>query len=233
MKKTTEQVREAPRRNPFQLITEYGTGSLHLVVIGIDGARIDSREYRMLHSGGQKSIDQAHGQSTDILTGARGYRRHKTRKTMKNYITAEEAQQFVNEARKRIERFEANTRSTWDRGIAAYAFDLMDWYKMDVVGYPDKDGFVPAPTERTFLNGATSWYEYAAGGCNAALIYDESIIKRLFSPSVVKRSRYAAGGYRCPISGADFIDIEAVALQRAYSVIASVGRRLLEDHKGF
>lgn len=49
----------APRRNPFQLITEYGTGSLHLVVIGIDGARIDSREYRMLHSGGQKSIDRS------------------------------------------------------------------------------------------------------------------------------------------------------------------------------
>lgn len=151
---------------------------------------------------------------------------------MKNYITAEEAQQFVNEARKRIERFEANTRSTWDHGIAAYASDLIDYYAIDVAGYPDKDGYVAAPTEETILNGATSWYEYAAGGCGAALIYDESIIKRLFPPSVVKRSRWAAGGYRCPISGADFISIEAVAIERAYSIIASVGRRLLEDHKG-
>lgn len=152
---------------------------------------------------------------------------------MRNYITAEEAQQFVAAARERIGRFEKMARSTWNRGIAAYASDLTDRYETDVVGCPDNDGFVPAPTERTFLNGATSWYEYAAGGCGAALIYDESIIRRLFPPSVVSRSRYANGGYRCPISGADFIGIEAVALERAYSIIASVGRRLLEDHKGF
>lgn len=152
---------------------------------------------------------------------------------MKKHITAEEAQQFVNEARKRIERFEANTHSTWDRGIAAYATDLVDWYASDVASYIHEDGLVSAPTEETFLDGASSWYEYAAGACAAALIYDESIIKRLFSPSVVKRSRWAAGGYRCPISGADFTSIEAVALRRAYSIIASVGRRLLEDHKGF
>lgn len=151
---------------------------------------------------------------------------------MKNYITAEEAQQFVTAARERIERFEKMARSTWDRGIAAYAFDLIDYYAIDVISHPDADGDVPAPTEETLLNGASSWYEYAAGGCGAALIYDESIIKRLFPPSVVKRSRWAAGGYRCPISGANFIDIEAVALERAYSIIASVGRRLLEDHKG-
>lgn len=152
---------------------------------------------------------------------------------MKNYITAEEAQQFVTAARERIGRFEKKARSTWNRGIAAYASDLIDYYAIDVVGYPDKGGYVAAPTERTFLNGATSWYEYAAGGCGAALIYDESIIKRLFPPSVVKRSRWAAGGYRCPISGHTFISIEAVAIERAYSIIASVGRRLLEDHKGF
>ena len=152
---------------------------------------------------------------------------------MKKYITAEEAQQFVNEARERVGRFEKMARSTWGRGIAAYASDLIEYYAIAVAGYPDKDGDVAAPTEETFLNGATSWYEYAAGGCGAALIYDESIIKRLFPPSVVKRSRWAAGGYRCPISGADFISIEAVAIERAYSIIASVGRRLLEDHKGF
>lgn len=152
---------------------------------------------------------------------------------MKKHITAEEAQQFVNEARKRIERFEANSRSTWGRGIAAYAADLVDWYASDAAGCIREDGLVSAPTEETFLDGASSWYEYAASACAAALVYDESIIKRLFPPSVVKRSRWAAGGYRCPISGADFISVEAVALRRAYSIIASVGRRLLEDHKGF
>lgn len=152
---------------------------------------------------------------------------------MKNYITAEEAQQFVTAARERIGCFEKMARSTWNRGIAAYAFDLTDYYAIDVISHLDADGNVPAPTERTFLNGATSWYEYAAGGCSATLIYNGVIIKRLFPPSIVKRSRYAAGGYRCPISGADFISIEAVALERAYSIIASVGRRLLEDHKGF
>lgn len=147
---------------------------------------------------------------------------------MKKHITAEEAQQFVNEARKRIERFEANTRSTWDRGIAAYAADLVDWYASDVAGYIHEDGLVSAPTEETFLNGASSWYEYAA-----AQIYDGSIIERLFPPSVVKRSRRADSSYRCPVSGHTLISIEGVALRRAYSIIASVGRRLLEDHKGF
>lgn len=145
---------------------------------------------------------------------------------MKNYITAEEAQQFVTAARERIERFEKMARNTWDRGIAAYASDLINYYAIDIVGYPDENGCVAAPTEQAFLNGATSWYEYAAGGCGAALIYDESIIKRLFPPSVVKRSRWAAGGYRCPISGADFTSIEAVAIEHAYSIIASAGRRL-------
>lgn len=152
---------------------------------------------------------------------------------MKNYITAEEAQQFVTAARERIGCFEKMARSTWNRGIAAYASDLIDYYAIDVISHPDADGNVPAPTERTFLNGATSWYEYAAGGCSATLIYNGVIIERLFPPSIVKRSRYADGSYRCPISGADFISIEAVALERAYSIIASVGRRLLEDHKGF
>lgn len=147
---------------------------------------------------------------------------------MKKHITAEEAQQFVNEARKRIERFEANTRSTWDRGIAAYAADLVDWYASDVAGYIHEDGLVSAPTEETFLNGASSWYEYAA-----AQIYDGSIIERLFPPSVVKRSRRADSSYCCPVSGHTLISIEGVALRRAYSIIASVGRRLLEDHKGF
>ena len=152
---------------------------------------------------------------------------------MKKHITADEAQQFVNEARKRIERFEANTRSTWDRGIAAYATDLVDWYASDVAGYIHEGGLVSAPTEETFLNGASSWYEYAAGACAAAQIYDGSIIERLFPPSVVKRSRRADSSYRCPVSGHTLISIEGVALRRAYSIIASVGRRLLEDHKGF
>ena len=100
---------------------------------------------------------------------------------MKNYITAEEAQQFVTAARERIERFEKMARNTWDRGIAAYASDLINYYAIDIVGYPDENGCVAAPTEQAFLNGATSWYEYAAGGCGAALIYDESIIKAAVS----------------------------------------------------
>ena len=43
--------------SPFLLDTDRGTGSLRLVIIKIDGARIDLRGYRMLHFGGQKSIE--------------------------------------------------------------------------------------------------------------------------------------------------------------------------------
>lgn len=87
MKKTMKQVREAlpnficndPRDttaslqsgalvktvpgpvSPFLLDTDRGTGSLHLVIIGIDGVRINMQGYRMLHFGGRKS--DAHKQS--------------------------------------------------------------------------------------------------------------------------------------------------------------------------
>ena len=47
--------------SPFLLDTDRGTGSLHLVIIRIDGVRINMQGYRMLHFGGQKSI--AHKQS--------------------------------------------------------------------------------------------------------------------------------------------------------------------------
>lgn len=43
--------------SPFLLDTDRGTGSLHLVIIGIDGVRINMQGYRMLHFGGQKSIE--------------------------------------------------------------------------------------------------------------------------------------------------------------------------------
>ena len=47
--------------SPFLLDTDRGTGSLHLVIIRIDGVRINMQGYRMLHFGGQKS--DAHKQS--------------------------------------------------------------------------------------------------------------------------------------------------------------------------
>lgn len=43
--------------SPFLLDTDRGTGSLHLVIIRIDGVRINMQGYRMLHFGGQKSIE--------------------------------------------------------------------------------------------------------------------------------------------------------------------------------
>lgn len=43
--------------NPFLLDTDRGTGSLHLVILRLDGIRINMQGYRMLHFGGQKSIE--------------------------------------------------------------------------------------------------------------------------------------------------------------------------------
>lgn len=42
--------------SPFLLDTDRGTGSLRLVIIRLDGVRINTQGYRMLHFGGQKSI---------------------------------------------------------------------------------------------------------------------------------------------------------------------------------
>ena len=99
-------------------------------------------------------------------------------------------------------------RSAWERGVQAYAFDLVENLQ-ERAEYEDR---TPAPEEvrEWLLNGARNWSEYSWGG--SALIYDGDIAERLCNPSELKRTR---NGERRPNSREEWLDVQARALYQA------------------
>ena len=92
-------------------------------------------------------------------------------------------------------------RSAWDRGVTAYALDLLETFADTSAAELDRSAL---------LNGASSWTEYSYGGC--ALIYDSDIAERLCTPSELKRKR---GGELAPNSRELWLDVQARALNQA------------------
>lgn len=92
-------------------------------------------------------------------------------------------------------------RSAWDRGVTAYALDMVDELELE-----DVDGV----TEKDLLNGAQDWSAYSYGGC--ALVYDGDIAERLCTPSELKRKR---GGELAPNSCEGWLDVQARACFQA------------------
>lgn len=92
-------------------------------------------------------------------------------------------------------------RSAWNRGVTAYALDMVDGLELE-----DVDGV----TEKDLLNGARDWSEYSYGGC--ALVYDGDIAERLCTPSELKRKR---GGELAPNSYEEWLDVQARACRQA------------------
>ena len=65
------------------------------------------------------------------------------------------------------------------------------------------------------LNGAKDWNQYSWGALS--LIYDCDIAERLSAPSELKKTR---GGERRPNSREEWLDVQARALQQAFSRLA-------------
>lgn len=99
------------------------------------------------------------------------------------------------------------TCSAWDKGIRAYALDLVNNLERDT--YSDYNDVITA-----LLNGANNWTQYSYGGC--ALIYDGDIAARLCTPSEYTRKR---GGKLAPNSRETWLDVQARALALAASRI--------------
>ena len=97
-------------------------------------------------------------------------------------------------------------RSAWDKGVNAYALELLD----DLADLTPDDLADPEAVRRALLNGADTWERYSYGGC--ALIYDCDIAKRLCTPSELKRCR---GGEWNLSSRENWLDVQARALRRA------------------
>lgn len=105
---------------------------------------------------------------------------------------------------------EKGYRSAWDKGVKAYALDILanfeDWARFnDEQGEP-----LPVLNERTALNGAKDWKQYAFGGCG--LVYNYDIAERLCTPATLRKFD--------TLGGVNWLDLEAVALLQAWRLIA-------------
>lgn len=108
-------------------------------------------------------------------------------------------------------------RSTWSRGVRAYALDIIS----DIAEFADfnsSNGFeLPLISEDCALNGANDWFHYAAGGCGAALIFSDAIAERLCTPSELRIYQKRGG---------DTLEWQGRALFQAWKLIASFLPRL-------
>lgn len=105
--------------------------------------------------------------------------------------------------------------SAWDRGVTAYALDLVE----TLAERADYEGHAPALQElhNWLLNGASNWSEYSWGG--SSLIYNCDIAARLCCPSELKKTR---NGERRPNSREEWLDTQARALHQAERLISDL-----------
>lgn len=100
-------------------------------------------------------------------------------------------------------------RSAWDKGVTAYAVELLDNYQ-DRAEFEGREAASRKELEEWLLNGASTWGEYSWGG--SALIYNGDVAKRLCNPSELKRTH---NGERRPNSREEWLDTQARALAQA------------------
>ena len=117
-------------------------------------------------------------------------------------------------------------RSAWDRGVTAYAADMLQQIAAYYTGgYISADDLATWTTaEAAALNGARDWSEYSWGG--SALVYDGDIAAALCTPSELKKTR---NGERRPNSHEEWLDTQARALFQAANRIVSRVRMLAEE----
>lgn len=126
----------------------------------------------------------------------------------------ENIKKAIEEARKELET--RKTYSAWERGVTAYALDLLDSLK-EAVEYYKEEPADRATLEKYLLNGAADWRQYSWGG--SALIYDGDIAERVCTPSELKKTR---NGERRPNSREEWLDTQARALYQAACRIKNI-----------
>ena len=117
-------------------------------------------------------------------------------------------------------------RSAWDKGVTAYAMDLLDGLRESIdCGALDSDDLIaPKVLHKALLDGAGSWSEYSWGGCS--LICASDIAERLCTPSELKRTR---NGKRRPNRREEWLDTQARALFQAANRIVRRVRLMVEE----
>lgn len=117
-------------------------------------------------------------------------------------------------------------RSAWQRGVKAYADDLLDGLleAIDYGSFDMADWSKPRALRTALLSGASDWNEYSWGG--SSLCYHDQIAERLCTPSELKR--YYAGKLDRPNSREEWLDCQARALFQAANLIFQIGRDIIE-----
>lgn len=103
-------------------------------------------------------------------------------------------------------------RGAWEKGVTAYALELLEGLEEAIDGgyFDPADLEAPKLVERALLNGADNWNQYSWGGCS--LIYNGDIAERLCCPSELKKVR---NGERRPNASEEWLDVQARALRQA------------------
>lgn len=122
---------------------------------------------------------------------------------MKNNVFAR-----INRTAQKLENIK--TRGAWANGVKCYAFDLLNQYD-EFCTYNEN---APEFSEKTLLNGAANWVQYAEGGCG--LCYNSAIAERLCNPTELKRVQ---GGIKQPNSRETWLQVEARALSQAWRML--------------
>ena len=112
-------------------------------------------------------------------------------------------------------------RSAWDRGVKAYAMELVAELK-EMAAYEGRNPEPGKECREWMLNGAQDWAQYSWGG--SSLIYDCDIAERLCTPSELKKTRH---GERRPNSREEWLDTQARALTQACNRVARVYRSIV------
>ena len=108
-------------------------------------------------------------------------------------------------------------RSAWDRGVTAYAYELLD--NVEEAAKAGRQLTTRSEWKEAMLNGAQNWAEYSYGG--SARCYDCDIAKCLCTPSELKRKR---NGELNPNSRESWLDVQARALFKAQARICEILR---------
>lgn len=129
----------------------------------------------------------------------------------------EDAEEKVATVAHKIEQ--TKTRSAWERGVKAYAEELVEELREAVEGgYVDESDLSNRRLlEKALLNGASDWRQYSEGGC--ALCYDGQIAKRLCAPWELRKTD---NGRKDPNPRESWIDVQSRALFQAAQMILRV-----------
>jgi hypothetical protein len=127
------------------------------------------------------------------------------------------AEQIVKAVTEKVEQ--TKTRSAWERGVKAYAEELVEELREAVEGgYVDESELSNRRLfEKAMLNGASSWREYSEGGCS--LCYDGQIAERLCAPWELRKTD---NGRKDPNPSERWIDVQSRALYQAAQLVLRV-----------